>query len=343
MVKFWPYILLVALALSIPVNAQADESGLLSFSRCVGCLYGQVEPIYMHRVNSEGDTRFLTDSEGDLPGMPGNDVLIEDTGSFHYGWSPGVVLSGGYQFSDKWAVEGVWTWLDEFSASLAFDQPGSLNLPFESLFPGLDTSDFTEADQVDARATSDLQALEIRGIRNLSDNTRFRFGLQKLDLDETFLISSTKDSQLSTYDIRADNAMLGVNIGLDTIAQVSRRLAFEASFTGGIYRNKAKVHQTILDLDGTLPLRNSDLSATQPGFTGSATLGFRYLVTDNVAVSLNYRYFVVAGLVVATEQVNFTTADLFPEGGDGQLNKMKQDGYLQYNGPSLRFYVAFGQ
>lgn len=318
----------------------ADGAAMFGRESCETCIFAEAEALYLHRLNSESEIRWLgVNRPGDPLGQPGDDILVEDTGSFHFQWQPGARVTLGKYFSPRIGAEVSGFLVGRYDATLSFADPGNLTLPFQSAYPGIANSDFANADAVSATARSKIGGAEINFLYRFRDNVGVLVGLRWVDLSEDFVIASTRGVRTSNYAIATSNALYGVQVGFDTRLPLTERWAIGAEGKVGAMLSDASQRQTIADNNNAVPYRNSEMSALQPAFVGDGSVFVKFALAKSIVASLKLEVLALSGIASAQEQLDFQTGDFFTLGGTGDDTKIVQDGFVLYNGISFSVKV----
>jgi hypothetical protein len=292
----------------------ADGSSCCGAGRDCCRLYGLVEAVFLGRDNNSCRQPVVIST--DL--VAGEDTLVnaQDLG---FAFAPGVHARLGYCINPCWAVEA--DFLGALGWKASAEARGDNNLAIPGAL-GLVSNDFFDADHMRLDYTSQLNGVAINFVRPFCccccgdccdywiHEVDLVGGLGYWSLSESFNIQST-DLQEGTgnYNIRTTNDLFGGQIGVRLRSSTEKRLGWELTTLGGIYDNHATQSQYVTDYPNPFYLRSPcGADAHQVGFVGELNFSLIYRLNDVWAVRGGYGVYLIEGVALAPNQLDFTNA-----------------------------------
>ena len=148
-------------------------------------------------------------------------------------------------------------------------------------------------------------------------------GFRWFQFDEQLaFISNNNPAQLpaqTLYETRAENDLVGFQLGARNEICLGRRLSAFSSISTGIFNNHIKTRQRFFDQNESVPVFSSGPSAGQEfdfgdskddvAFLGEIDLGLTYQVSQRLRARFGYRAFGIAGVALAGDQIPFDFAN----------------------------------
>ncbi len=312
---------------------------------CDGCFYVNIEPLYMRSTSSEADVIWLTDDIADTPGQPGDDPWVENTGGFHLDNAWGARGTLGWQFADTWSIEFVGTYLQDWKDDIAFDAAtdgGSLALPFQSAFTGIEDSVFTDIDSLTAERQMKFRSYELNLVKKAAKYANVILGLRRIDFDDAMVINTARDTDVGLYSIKGENSAWGIQLGADAVFPFAERFAIGGFVKTAWFKNSIDVTNIIVDGEaamaaGSIAARNVKDTDNRTAYLADAAVFLSWAITDNIVTSLGYQLMAISGMAKAPENLEFRTLDFSDP--TARPIKPKRNGFQFINGVNLRVKI----
>ncbi len=234
---------------------------------------------------------------------------------------------------------------------------GTINNPWTSLgglsqvFHGLTGSTvldvFNRADSHEVCRENRIHNLELNRLINAGTfnglgcravNYEFLHGARWFEFDENFEYNalSTGNPMFLSYNLNTRNTLLGYQFGGRSTRCISDRFQLISGIRFGLYNNRIRHRQQIIDENDYVSYINSGPSNGRPfdynsskndlSTIGEADLGLGYLLSSSCRLTIGYRLIGVSGLALAPNQIpyNFTDAN--------ELRRIDSNGSLLLHG-----------
>ncbi len=228
------------------------------------------------------------------------------TADFDLDYEPGVKASFGYQFDNRWAIEGVYFGLQNWKES-AETRGGVSNLRLPGdLGLALDNGGSADARQVTASYSARLHNAEINGWRKI-DDTLFAvlLGFRYINFTETLDIHAIDaDNDQSDYQIKTKNNYFGGQLGGQFATQWGN-LELQVIGKAGVYDNVAQQNSQATSENAVL-IRDTQAKVNRLAFVGDAGLNGRVKLMEKLYFRGGYYVLWMNGLVRAPDQLDYT-------------------------------------
>ncbi|MES2198852.1 MAG: hypothetical protein V4489_01615 [Chlamydiota bacterium] len=257
-------------------------------------------------------------------------------------FEPGISAAFSYiqNATTKYELSGLYIWAMDNTSTR--EGPGSLSYPFQN---ASFAKDFYGADKMTARYKSLFYTAEANFWKTFS-SIRSMFGLSTLfglrfaNISEKFSVNSYKSRGHSSYDIKADNDLIGVQIGLDFQIRPIKNFYWDLLLKFGVDLNRISAKVSLGDLNNTVILRNNTRQKAQSGVFAQAAAGAGYQLADWLNVHIGYQMLFFGGLALAPDQVDRSSSGL---GIASMVNSytISGNGYIIVHGVYTGFVFAF--
>ncbi len=274
------------------------------------------------------------------------------TGNLTFNQAAGTQFAVGYHFNPVQSLQLTFLGLHEWRNSAAVDSKFGGEEIHAAFIPQpvaiLDLPDIADDYVMALRQTIDyqtnLQNLELNYQHQLTPATQRSYvtllgGLRYVGIDESFTLTSFDNNSrlggnVGRYSIKTDNNLIGLQVGLNTGVQVTRRFGLGLKARAGLLASSAKQTSTFINDGASLLTINGSGSGTEIApmldLAGMATVDF----SPNVSLNFGYRFLLVDG--VATAPAQFASSFDFRT----SLNSLKRE-TVTYNGPFVGVEVRF--
>ena len=258
------------------------------------------------------------------------------------GWEPGVAGTLAYiqNATTRYELSGLYVWsMDNTSTR---EGNGTLSYPFhDASF----ARDFFGADKITANYTSLFYTAEANFWKAFSSvhstfGASALFGLRFANISEKFSVKSYKHSGYSSYDIKADNDLIGIQVGLDFQIRPIKNFYWDLLLKFGADLNRVVVKDYLGDLDNTVTLRNNTKQKGQSGVFAQAAAGAGYQLLDWLNIHVGYQMLFFGGLALAPDQVNRSNQGL-GQSTHISSHKISANGYVLIHGVYSGFVFTF--
>lgn len=250
-------------------------------------------------------------------------------------WEPGISATLSYiqNARSSYEVSGLYLWpMDNTSTQT---RPNSLTFPFRRKEL---TNDFFKADKISANYFSQFYTVEANYWKVFSNSrTSFfalsgMFGLRFANVGERFTVKAYQEGDgHSTYKIKANNDLVGVQIGLDFKIRPFKTFYWDLLLKAGADLNRIKATVFLGDADNTLVLRNYAAQKAQTGMFAQAAAGAGYQPYDFLNVHVGYQMLFFGGLALAPDQMDRSDSTLSISSKQSSF-KIAANGYIIVHG-----------
>ena len=295
--------------------------------------------VYMERYHVK-DKPVILDSleEGCINGCTTNRVL--DTKNLVKEFKPGIRAAFSYipNASSRYELGGLYLWeMDNSSTKMA---KGILSVPFKK---ASFASDYYGADKISARYQSRFYTAELNYWRTFSRTFLVFSGLMGFrfaQVSEDFSIDTYKLRSHSSYDISAQNNIMGLQTGFDLQIRLMHRFYWDFLVKAGVDLNRIASKVFLGNLDNKVTLRNYSQQSTQAGMFAEVGAGAGYQVLDWLSVRAGYQMFFFGGLAQAPAQLNYSSSKLNHSSKLTGYN-ISKDGYVIIHGVYTGLVYSF--
>ena len=218
-------------------------------------------------------------------------------------YAAGPYFTASMQLGERGTVEATYWEIDGWDARS--DVFGNNDITLAGPL-GPTTADFSDADRVGARSSSDTYTFELN-YRLSGGRLAWITGFRFFSLDENYTLTSTDlQSGTSNYNTSTSNRLFGGQVGV-VLPYVMGRTALAGFAKVGGYNNDTKQRTLLGDVNDTIVLRNFETSDNTIAVIGEFGITGTYQVTDWVALRGGYRVLLIGGLAIAGEQIDLTT------------------------------------
>jgi Putative beta barrel porin-7 (BBP7) len=281
--------------------------------------------------NGAGEYLFSTSAQNDALG--GLEAFIQSRGSNGRGFE--ARYWGLYPNCSGASISNPWTSLGGLS----------------QIYHGPSTSTvqdvFNRADSHEVCRENRIHNLELNRLINAGTfngfgcravNYEFVHGARWFEFDEYFEYNalSTGTPTFLSYNLETKNTLLGYQFGGRSTRCISDRFQLTSGVRFGLYNNRIRHRQQIVDENDYISYINSgpssgrqfDYSSSKNDLStiGEADLGLGYLLSSSVRLTIGYRLIGVTGVALAPDQIpyNFTDAN--------ELRRIDSNGSLLLHG-----------
>ena len=309
--------------------------------RCLGCLscracpcfYGEVEALLLNQVPLYQNRPIVVD--------PNTRTTFLSTSDLDSDFDPGVRAMFGVRLCNGLAVEFSYFGLWQNGLTLTEKPDSTSFLIFSNNFAG---NVFVNMDRVQMNYSSYLNSFELNfpcccrcctrcdgcdGC-NCCETTSSECGCAKpacgrvrcssiewfagvryLDIGDTLGIAAERREnggvENGSYDVRADNQLIGGQLGARLRCTVNR-FGWELTGKAGAYSNDANQTQSVIDFP-SFPLRpTTSTQGYHTAFVGEINLSGIYRLTDVWSAKAGYNAIWVQGLAMSPDQLDFNFA-----------------------------------
>ncbi len=230
-----------------------------------------------------------------------------NTGDFNFDWETGPRITLGYRPTkiDAWEITyfGLNSWDDRHSLTGS----GDLALPGDlGSAAGLN---FSGADSMIVTYSSEIHSAEVNYIWHEygceCQSLQFLFGIRYFHLDEELNIDSTVTGVgTSFYDIRTENDLYGVQLGL-RYKKCCHKFTCEANAKAGVFGD-SMVDRQLVGSEGESPVRTVDFGQGHWAFVGELGTTIGYHLCDCLELVAGGGAIFVDGVALAPDQLDFT-------------------------------------
>jgi hypothetical protein len=254
--------------------------------------YFEVGGLWLKRHSIPSQTLAVNLFAASAPVMSVQNVDLDSS------FEPGGYFTLGFQFDQVAAVEFNYFGFQEWQNSSAVNGTGNLALPGDF---ALVSQNFIFSDRIVADYSSRVHNAEANYIQTINAS-RLLFGFRYFNLDENFSLYSNGQTGVSQYNIRAQNHLIGGQVGYGWHGVWNR---FEADVLGkiGVYGNRAQQDTYLFDV---FARRNLSVETVPVSVIGEVALTGRYRITDCISVLAGYRFLWVNNVALGPGQLDFT-------------------------------------
>ncbi|MEZ6094777.1 MAG: hypothetical protein R3C03_11165 [Pirellulaceae bacterium] len=267
-------------------------------------------------ANPGGQYLFSTDASNN--GMGGVEGFLQSRGCGGRGWE-----------ARYWGIYG--TEARESIAGMPFSAMPNLSQITHGPTGLWANQIFNRADEHIATRTNRFHNVEINRLINsgtingLSSNVvnyELLHGARWFEFDEDFGIcahSATWSPMRLDYNVQADNTLLGYQVGGRSTRCLTNRLQLTSGLKFGLYNNRIRHRQTILDGNYVIATVNTGPSAgrdmdywsskNELATLSEVDLGLAYMFSNSCRLQFGYRAFGVTGLALAPNQIPYRFDD----------------------------------
>ena len=285
--------------------------------------------VYLQRHSADNTTIAVDTEQVDcVDGCFSNNVL--DINDLTPGYTPGLKFSLGCSPVDRSTYEVDFLYLWEMEGSETKHPKGILSAPFRPSF----VSDYIEVDSLYAQYQSQFYTGELNYLYRFSTGKYSYFGLSGLfglrftNLSERFLLEVEKAHNVSDYRIKANNDLLGIQLGFDFHIRPNRYFDTNLVVKGGADLNRIATKIQLNDLDHSVTLRNYNKQETQTGVFAEIDIGLHYLPLSWLSIHMGYEMLYFGGLALAPDQITFSSDEIKDTLIEGAPRRVFDDGYI---------------
>jgi hypothetical protein len=249
-------------------------------------------------------------------------------------FEPGICSTLSYiqDARTSYEISGLYIWPMDNTATRNGDK--NLTLPFHK---GSFTHNYFGADKISANYFSQFYTIEANYWKVFSrSRTSFfalsgLFGLRYASIDEKFTVKAYKDAEHSTYKIKADNDLIGLQIGLDFKIRAVKNFYWDLLLKAGVDLNRINATVFLGDRNNTITLRNYANQKAQSGTFAQVAAGAGYQPYDFLNIHAGYQMLFFGGLALAPDQMDRTDSSLSISAKQ-QTFKIAANGYIIVHG-----------
>ncbi len=257
-------------------------------------------------------------------------------------FEPGISATLSYiqNATTSYDLSGLYIWAMDNTSTR--EGPGSLSYPFHN---ASFARDFYGADKISARYKSLFYTAEANFWKTFSSlHSMFGlstlFGIRFASIGEKFSVNSYKHSGHSSYDIKADNDLIGIQVGLDFQIRPIKNFYWDLLLKAGADLNRVSVNVFLGDLNNTVVLRNNSRQKAQNGMFAQAAAGAGYQLADWLNVHIGYQMLFFGGLALAPDQVDRSSSRLSTSAMVSPY-QISANGYIIIHGVYTGFIFTF--
>ena len=277
--------------------------------------------------DSDASVTYVYDNAGTLGSS--DDLPLGSTSSFDDDADTGYLVSGSFEFTEKWSINAT-IMASEMDSVNDFSDPISRL----DVFRDIDfTESFDSADSVEASYFSELSGVDINAVYRYSDTIDLMVGVGQMNLDEKFEIISVDSGSLirpdgGTYTIHADNDMFGPHLGVAWSHKFSEKWGGYLAGKIGWYENDREQRQRVEDN----VTRTNSRSDSGTSMVTDIRLGLNYHFSSQFAVNAGYQLIQISDVALAESQFDDT-----PVGS----NDIDSSGEIDWDGFNLGLRITF--
>ena len=263
------------------------------------CRYATAEFMFLRLDNAR---------QGDLAFDLASSQTVLTTNDFDIDYEPGLKASFGYQFGNRWAIEGLYFGLQNWNETEATRGGfGNLVIP-GALGLALDDGGAPGVLAIESTYSVRLHNAELNGWRKI-DDTLFAvmLGFRYINFTESLDINTVDgNSDQSDYLIKTKNNYFGGQLG-GQMATTWGNLELQLIGKAGIFDNVAEQKSQATSENGLL-LRDTKASVNKLAFVGDVGLNGRVKLMEKLYFRGGYYVMWMNGLVRAPDQLDYTNA-----------------------------------
>ena len=281
--------------------------------------------------NGAGQYLFSTSAQNDALG--GLEAFVQSRGSNGRGFE--ARYWGLYPSCNGATISNPWTALGGLSQ--IYHGPSTSTV--QEVFNRADTHEVCRENRIHNLELNRLiNAGTFNGFGCRAVNYEFVHGARWFEFDEYFEYNalSTGTPTFLSYNVNTRNTLLGYQFGGRSTRCISDRFQLLSGIRFGLYNNRIRHRQQIVDENDYISYINSGPSSGRPfdysstkndlSTIGEADLGLGYLLSSSCRLTIGYRLIGVTGVALAPDQIpyNFTDAN--------ELRRIDSNGSLLLHG-----------